>query len=331
MKLSCIHFVALTLILIITGRVHAAEMEPFYSRNQNPFVQIYGLPVVEPGFITPHGQLRITAFADVSNNFSGTNTPTESIWLDGETSRFTALLRYGLSEDLEAGIDIPLMRHNGGFTDGLISNFHNLFNFLPVGRDLAARNQLNYSCSVNGTNRVNIRQSNIRLGDILLSGAYQLWRAQDSQSLALRIGLKLPTGSSGKLNGSGGTDLSFRLAYSGPEMFASQNISAFASLGILALGNGKVMQDVQRHVVGFGSLGLGWKVWERISLKIQIDGHTPFYNSSLDELGMVSAQLIMGGSIDLFEKTSLDLAVSEDIIVDTAPDVVFHLALRTVF
>jgi len=331
MKRSSIHFVVLAMILIITGRAHAAEMEPFYSRNQNPFVQIYGLPVAEPGFISPAGKLRAVVFADVSNSFSGGTILPEQARIDGETSRFTTLLRYGLFENLEVGIDIPLIHHGGGFSDKLISNFHNLLNFSPLGRDLAAPNQLNYLYTAGGTNRVNINQSSSGLGDILLSGAYQLWRDPDSRSMALRAGVKLPTGSSSKLHGSGGADFSLRLAYSDPKIFASQNISAFASFGILALGNGKVMQDVQRHIVGFGSLGLGWQAWERISLKIQIDGHTPFYNSNLDELGMISAQLVMGGSIDLFEKTSLDLAVSEDVIVNTAPDIVFHLALRTVF
>jgi hypothetical protein len=79
-----------------------------------------------------------------SPDYSGTTVPPESIWIDGETSRFTALLRYGLFENLEAGIDIPLIHHDGGFSDKLISNFHNLFNFSPLGRDLVAPNQLNY-------------------------------------------------------------------------------------------------------------------------------------------------------------------------------------------
>jgi hypothetical protein len=331
MKALRIHFVSLLLCLNISGLSHASEIEPFHTRNQNPFIQIYGLPVAEAGFIAQPGELQLTWFADVSNSFSGTTLPGESIWIDGETSRFTMLLRYGLSEKLEAGVDISMIRHSGGFTDGVISNFHNLFGFSPAGRDLTAHNQISYYYAGNGTNLVNVNQSTLGMGDIILSGSYQLWRDPDARSLALRAGVKLPTGDPGKLHGSGGTDLSLRLAYSDTKIFGTQNVTAFGSIGALALGRGKVMQEIQRHIVGFGSLGFGWKAWKRIALKIQIDGHTPFYDSSTDELGLISAQLIIGGSIDLFEKTSLDIAFSEDIVVASAPDIVFHMALRTKF
>ena len=313
------------------GAAYAAAIDPFYSRNQNPFVQIYGLPVAESGFITRPGEVRAVVFADVSNNFSDTTLSSERVLIDGETTRLTALLRYGLFESLELGIDIPMISHNGGASDSFISNFHKLFGFPAAGRDLVARDQIHYLYAANGVNGVNIQQSSIGLGDIQLSGAYQIWQDQDSRSLALRAGLKLPTGNAGKLHGSGGTDISLRLVYSDTKTFAAQNVTVFGALGGLIPGSGKVMQDVQRQYVTFGSFGLGWQACKRVSLKVQLDGHTPFYNSSLDELGTISAQLVMGGSISLFGKTYLDLAVSEDVIVNTAPDVVFHLALRTTF
>jgi len=37
--------------------------------------------------------------------------------------------------------------------------------------------------------------------------------------------------------------------------------------------------------------------------------------------------LIMGGSFFLSRETSLEIAVSEDLVIKTAPDVVFHLAV----
>ena len=310
---------------------YAAAINPFYSRNQNPFVQIYGLPVAESGFITLPGEVQAVLFADVSNSFSDTTLSSERVLIDGETSRFTALLRYGLFDDLELGIDIPMISHGGGAADSLIRNFHKLFGFPTAGRDLVANNQLNYLYTANGVNRVNINQSSTGLGDIQVSGAYQIWHERNSRSLALRAGLKLPSGNAGKLHGSGGTDISIRLAYSDAGTFSSQHVTIFGSLGGLFLGSGNIMTNEQRQFVSFGSLGLGWQACERVSLKVQLDAHTPFYNSTLDELGMNSVQVVMGGSIKLFEKTYLDLAVSEDAIVDTAPDVVFHMALRTAF
>ena len=165
----------------------------------------------------------------------------------------------------------------------------------------------------------------------MLSGAYRIWQDQDLRSLALRAGVKLPTGNTGKLLGSGGTDISLRLAYSDARTFAAQHVTVFGSLGGLFLGSGKIMTNEQRQFVSFATLGLGWQACQRVSLKVQLDAHTPFYNSNLDELGLTSMQVIMDGSVTLFDNTYLDLAVSEDVIVNTAPDIAFHLALRTAF
>ncbi|PIW47050.1 MAG: hypothetical protein COW18_09795 [Zetaproteobacteria bacterium CG12_big_fil_rev_8_21_14_0_65_54_13] len=331
MKKFCIRLVGIFWCLNISGVSHASEIEPFQTRNQNPFIPIFGLPVAEAGFITQPGELKAAAFLDLSNSFSGSNLPGERVWIDGQTSRYTLLVRYGLSAALEAGIEVPLVHQGGGSTDALIDNFHKLFGFSPAGRNRTARNQISYLYASNGVNQVNVNRSGMGVGDITLSGAYQLWGNTDTRSLALRAGLKLPTGESATLHGSGSTDLSLWLACSDPETFSAWDITVFGSIGALALGNAKVMQNVQRHAVAFGSMGLGWRVSESIVLKAQIDGHTPFYNSSLDELGLISAQLVFGGSIDLSEKMALDIALSEDIVVASAPDIVFHLALRTKF
>ena len=96
--------------------------------------------------------------------------------------------------------------------------------------------------------------------------------------------------------------------------------------------DGKVLQDRQRNGVGFGGLGVGWSPWRWIAFKIQTNAHTSFYrDSELRELNAASAQLIIGGTIAFSDKTTLDIGVVEDIIVKTAPDVVFHFALSRRF
>jgi hypothetical protein len=89
---------------------------------------------------------------------------------------------------------------------------------------------------------------------------------------------------------------------------------------------------MQRNVVGFGSLGIGWSPLQSLAFKIQVDGHTPFYrDSSLEELDGSSLQLTVGGTVGITEALVLDLGVSEDIVVNTSPDVVFHIALNNRF
>jgi len=65
---------------------------------------------------------------------------------------------------------------------------------------------------------------------------------------------------------------------------------------------------------------------------MQLSGHTPLYQGSdLKELTANTLQLHSGGTIRLPGALLLDIAVSEDIAVDTAPDVALHLSLRRQF
>jgi hypothetical protein len=94
----------------------------------------------------------------------------------------------------------------------------------------------------------------------------------------------------------------------------------------LFLTNGDILPDRQRNLVGFATLGGGWRPWPCVIFKLQVDGHTAFFASDLPQLGE-SLLLTLGGTLD-WGNTSLDIGVGEDLIVDSAPDVVFHLALR---
>jgi hypothetical protein len=92
---------------------------------------------------------------------------------------------------------------------------------------------------------------------------------------------------------------------------------------------GNVLPDQQHDAVAFGTLGVGWHPLPWLTLKVQFDGQTAFYNDSdLVELSSNSMQVVMGGSLHFSESTALEIGVSEDLVVKTAPDVVFHLALR---
>jgi hypothetical protein len=92
---------------------------------------------------------------------------------------------------------------------------------------------------------------------------------------------------------------------------------------------GNVLPDQQQNAVAFGSLGAGWHPLPWLTLKVQFDGQTAFYkDSDLVELSSNSMQVVMGGSLHFSDSTVLDIGVSEDLVVKTAPDVVFHIALR---
>ncbi len=307
---------------------------PFYTRNLSPVVQIFGLPPAEGGQTTPRGRSRLQLVMDVSNNFTEEESATESLLFDGETSRMTLSLRYGFSNGWEAGLDIPVVSHQGGMLDGFIENWHNTFGLPQGGRDKAPRNRLHYFYKdAEGKEELDFSNSSTGFGDTSLYLAYQLYHDTSSHRyLALRGGIKLPTGDADNLRGSGGTDLHIRLAGTDGETLQHYNMTLFASMGLLWMEKGEILSRQQRQKVGFGSIGLGWTPLNRLTFKIQIDGHTAFFeDSDLKQLDSASAQLATGGTIKLADDLSLDLCVVEDIIVDTAPDVTFHAALNYLY
>lgn len=334
-----IRAIALSILLVplLTTLVAADEtdsrtIKPFYSHNQNPFVQIFGLPAAAPGTITGKGKLTGRLVATAANSMSMNTATNEQIVLDGETYRTVGVFRYGLQNDWELGLDLPYIAHNRGIFDHFVDDWHNFFN-LPQGkRPSRERNLLEYRYMVDGHTRFLLDRPASGLGDIVLSSGYQLYNNHGaSRAAALRTSIKLPTGKTKDLCGSGAADLSIGLFASDSIGPRSWDLSIFGGSGLLLAGKGKVFAERQRPLIGFASAGIGWLIWEWFDLKLQFDGHTPFYESRLKDLGKGSIQVNMGGSLHFTPATVFTLNIAEDLMVDTAPDVVFHIELQTTF
>ena len=329
--------IALLLLIAMPSPVLANDLvaSPFFIHNQSPIIQIFGLPPAEGGQITPPGRTKLRLVVDVSNNFTADKSAEESVLFDGETSRITLSFRRGFGDSWEGGIDIPVVSHQGGMLDGLIENWHDTFGLPQGGRDNAPRNRLHYSYQQEGEKEgLNFSNSGTGIGDTSIYLAYQLNRKTTAvrRYIALRGGIKFPSGDTDQLRGSGGTDFHLRLAASDGETLKVYNLTLFASMGALWLGKGEILSDKQHQNVGFGSIGLVWTPLKRFTFKVQIDGHTAFFGDShLKQIDSPSAQLAIGGTINLSDNLALDLCVVEDIIVDTAPDVTFHAALTYLY
>jgi len=315
----------------------AADMEitPFRTINQSPLVQIFGLPAESSATVTPAGRVTVSLSLDIGSEYTLNGTNFEQITLDGESYRWTLAARYGLDERFEAGVDIPYILYGGGFLDSFIIDWHQAFSLPQGGRDTGPRNRLIYSYRKDGVVKLKMNHADSGIGDIVFSGGMKLYDVHDSSahdSLALRSSIKLPTGESSSLRGSGSTDISLALCGSMNNFTEWGSLGLFGSVGGLAMTRGNVLADQQNNLAGFGTVGLGWGPAEWISFKLQLNGNTAFYrNSSLTELSKNSLMLVTGGALKLPSGYLLDIGVSEDLIVATAPDVAFHLGLSKRF
>lgn len=301
------------------------QVAPIYIGNQNPFVQVYGLPRAEAGTLVPKGKLDAAFLYYVSNNaFSETTPNGESMIWDGETATYTMKLRYGVAERLELGIDLPFVQHSGGYLDSTIRNFHSFFGFPNDRQEEFEKNQIHYKVN----DEYETEEKSSGLGDIRLTAAVPILAGSDTSRryLAVRSVLKLPTGDSDDLHGSGATDISAALAYSDYELLKAIHTVLTVNLGVAYLGDSDVLSDMQNNVVGFGGVSMDWIVARWLELKLQMDMHSSIYDSDLVQLG-TSLQLLAGGTIHLPGDVLLDLGISEQLSTDATPDVGFYLML----
>lgn len=308
---------------------YAAPPVMFLTADQNPFIQIHSLPWPADAAPAPAGRWSLGLVLDVANNSiereSGDGE--ERIVIDGETWRGNLVLAYGFSQRLQAGVTIPLVAHQGGLFDGFIREWHDTFGLTNSRRDVFADYALDYLYSDAAGDGVHVDRATNGIGDIRLTADWRLHADADAaRRYTLRAGFKVPTGRASQLHGSGGTDLSLQLLSSDSATLDAINTTLSWMVGGLWLGDGEVLEAQRRDMVAIGSIGVVVPVWRGLMFKAQFDGHTSFYDSTLEVLGADAVQLLVGAGIRIGEAGMIDLGLTENLFTDTTPDFGLHLA-----
>lgn len=327
-----LHAVALALLaLVLASAASATEDELFYTFNQSPLVQIYGLPAMGSAVVLAPGQRRFQVAYEIANTLIAENRRDEFLVLDGESRRLTMRFAFSPRPGTELGLEVPYVSYDGGFLDSFIENWHNAFGLPNGDRDRFPQDSLTYYYRRGSEALVDITTPASGIGDVRLTGAHQLVIDPRASNVTLRASLKLPSGDAEELLGSGAADLAVWLV-AGCGRERCGDVGWQAGGGVLWLGKGELLPDQQYRLVAFGSAGAEWRALPAIALKAQLNAHTPFYSQTdLTPLGDVSIQVVLGGTWTVSRRLALDLGVTEDLLVHTAPDVSFLVALRTYF
>jgi hypothetical protein len=320
-------------VLFPVGTVPAGEnlKTPIYVANQNPFVQIYGLPKFEGGTVTPKGRLELGFMFYVSNNAFDAQDENSSIIWDAEVAEYLLQARYGLFDWLELGMDAPLVDISGGYLDSLIQHTHKLWTMPNTRQDAFEKNSLHLQYIEGGVTNYTTKSRATGLGDIRITGAIPLigGRGEADRSLALRSVLKLPTGDADKLLGSGGVDVSVGLSFTDVESLSAWNLYYALQGGAVLTGDSDLFSN-QEDAIGYAGVHLGWQAFRELVFKAQFDYHTAFYDSALAQLGS-SIQLTVGGTAELPGRILMDAGMSQNMSTDATPDVGFYLTFRHLF
>jgi hypothetical protein len=266
------------------------------DRDNGPLTGIFGIPdSTEGGKLLSSGRSAWDLSVTLASHSVDDVRSTETLYLDGETTRFEFRYRIGIGDKLELGVELPYIQHQAGQLDSLIDSWHEWFG-LPKGHR-ADREQ-----------------------DIL--------DFRYTDGTGGRFGAKFATGDSSKLHGSGAMNLSLGLAGDAMSLFGIQNLTGFYRLHAIHIGEPDLLADRHKELAGYISAGIGLQVSDRIELRLQGASRTALYESQIPSLGGSATTLTVGGNIRIFNNYELSLGVSEDVDPGTAPDVAFQIALR---
>lgn len=318
-------------LLVLPATAASADAlldQPLSLSNRQPLVQLYNLPGARSGDVLGADQGVLRLGYDIANDFASSRDAGESIALDGELQRVELAYSHGLGNGWEIGAMLPWIRYSGGSLDAFIEDWHKTFGLPDGNRPDTRRNQLQFNYARNGRTELDFDRSTSGIGDLQLNAAYSLLRSADT-AIALDLTVNLPTGDADKLTGAEATNVGLTLAATRYALFGLP-LTATGNIGALWLDRGDVLADRQEDVVWFGAAELGWAVADAWRLKLQVNAHSAFYRSDLDEIGHPGVQLLLGGSVRLAPRWYVDVGVGEDIAIDTAPDVTFQVALKAV-
>lgn len=312
--------IGLIAVVALVGRPAAAQLaEPMQIRNLNPLVAIFGLPAwdtVAPGN-------RFSASLEVANHFEFASAGGEALGLDGETARTTLGFSHGFASGWQVGVELPVFHLGGGVLDNPIDAWHSAFNLPDGGRNMRPNNQLSFVLRHSGLTFFRLDEPQSGLGDLEIKGARGFG---PDHGFVVEAGVKLATGDTEMLAGSGSTDEWLTLLRSRPLTDRRYAAGYYWGFGVVHVGRPEIVTFNSNEWVYTGILGGSWQRWPRFGLKAQLDVHAAFYDSRLEEIGDTAIEATFGAWMQRRKDARLEFAIVEDLRVRTAPDVVFKIA-----
>jgi hypothetical protein len=310
---------ALPLLLISAP----AATDPFPARDLNPLLAGFGLPAALPARLSGETW---TLAADL--NWASVSlvqsAGSEQLVVDAETREARVTIGRSWSNGFAAQLQLPYRYTGGGVLDSAIDSWHELFG-LPEGtRAFSPQDRVRIAYASGNTIAFDVQSSQAGVADISLDFGRSL-SSTDSTAAAAWLSIKLPSGDAERFTGSGATDVALAIA---AQHRLGENWSAFGQAGVAWLGEGERLAARQRDFAWSALAGIGWRAWRGLELKAQLDAHSAVFDEPhLDFLGEALV-LTVGGDYRFASGWQFDLAVSEDIAVESASDVVFVIGLK---
>jgi hypothetical protein len=314
--------IAIVTGILVCSSSHAANTAAgLATRDLNPILQ----PIYLPAY-TPYGSgngWRIDHSFYVTNTSQKENKGDESLTIDVENYRYELGLRYRKDNWL-GQVNIPYMANSGGEFDGAIEGWHDFFGLPNGDRDDFQRNQIDVEYARDGVVEYSQDKSSSGLADISLALGYQL-----SAETRYFVGIELPTGSASDYSGNEAVEFATWVTH---EELVDAEWTVYGLLGVSFPGDDGNLQGLVVDKIWVAQLGTQYFFNDGLAGTVQLDWHSQTIDDSdLTAFGD-SLQIQLGlGFLKLIDNHRLDLFFSEDIKVESAPDISFGIRLAREF
>ncbi|HPQ82015.1 MAG TPA: DUF3187 family protein [bacterium] len=265
---------------------------PISVRTQNPvYLQTLGL-TPQRAEVLAEGTIEIRLDSAYTNLFEREGNANASIDLDMEYWRLAPWITYGLRDDLQVGVEIPLVNFSGGFLDAFIQRFHKTFGLPNGGRESVPNGRFSYRFDAGGQTRFDFPSTALGLGDIVLHFKHQL-TGEDSElpAMALFADIKFPTGKASRGWGNGSPDFGFGFAL---ETSWERLHGYVNTMGIATGGNDSFNDFMYGGMFAFAVAG-ELTLLPSWSLVVQLNGSTPLLgHTGLESWDGVPLDLVVG-------------------------------------
>ena len=304
-------------MLVFTSGQAANTAAGLATRDLNPILQPLYLPSYTP-YRSSDGW-RIDHSFYVTNTSQKESSGDETLTIDVENYRYELGLRYRKNNWL-GQIDVPFVANSGGVLDGTIEGWHDLFGLPNGDRDDLPSDQIDVEYERDGVVEYSQDKSSNGLADISVALGYQL-----STGSRFFVGIELPTGSASDYSGNEAIDYATWVTH---EMLIDTELTIYGLLGVSFPGDDGNLQGLVVDEIWVAQLGTQYFFNDGIAGTVQLDWHSQTIDDSdLTAFGD-SLQIQLGlGFLELIDKYRLDLFFSEDIKVESAPDISFGIRL----
>jgi len=332
-------FLFVSFLLLSASAALAQEYQasgPIAVTNQHPFYVYFLNPVPDKVDAVSEDKWTIDLRHTMANiNVRQYSYPPafdhDRVELDMEIHKLDLDFKYAINEKMSLQLNIPYLLFWEGFLDSVITSMEDVLSVtVPSAREDWGMNEHRYFLRYSDKTYIDHQSQENGLGDISCLFKYKLIDQEGSwPSIALRTGIKLPSGSEDELLGSG--ELDYQLGCLLQKQI--NKLFLYLNLDAVFIGHPDFLDTMPLDdCMLSGFLGLEYFLNQKLSLLLQGDYlSTPYPKvKEVTSLENPSGHIGFGCNFRLDEKTNLKFSVIENLF-SASPDLTLQTALKLKF